>query len=277
MMRAVGRPSAVKFAPKPLSDRAGRPIPGGDRMGPREYHAEITSTQDRAVELARNGAPEGTRVVAGQQTRGRGRLERSWASPPGGLYLSIVLRAPPAHSTLLPLALGARLASAFHEQFSIPFLVKWPNDVMAVPVAYRPRKVAGILVEQVASPPEEMVEVAGIGVNVTAERGAFPAELHDRVGSLAEVVHPPPPLAAVEALVVQSAMRAAIELRAPGGIEATRRLCRHWLYGVGRRATVDGRDAGTIVGLGDEGELLLDHGTERVAIHAGDVRVDDAG
>jgi len=276
-MREVGRTPPAKFAPKPLSDRSGRPIPGGGTMGPREYHAEIASTQDRAVERARNGAPEGSRVVAGQQSRGRGRLGRTWASPPGGLYLSLVLRAPAAHITLLPLALGARIARAFHLEYSVPFAVKWPNDVLVVPAAYRPRKVAGILVERVASPAGGTVEVAGIGVNVAADRRSLPPELHDRAGSLGEVVHPPPSLEDVEALVVEGALRAAVDLRSRGGIEATRRLCRHWLYGVGRRATVDGRDAGTIVGLGEEGELLLDHGTEQVAIHAGDVHVDDAG
>ena len=244
-------------------------------MGPREYHEEISSTQDRAIELARSGAPEGTRVVAGQQKNGRGRLERVWASPPGGLYLSIVLRAPAEHPTLLPLALGARLAHALHDQYSLPFWVRWPNDVLAAPVSYRPRKVAGILVDRVPSPRFGTVEVAGIGVNVTTARAAFPPELHEHAASLAEFVRPPPTLDAVEALVFRSAMRAAIGLQGAGGVEATRRLCRHWLYGVGRRATVDGRDAGTIVGLGDEGELLLDHGAERVALHAGDVRLEE--
>jgi BirA family transcriptional regulator, biotin operon repressor / biotin---[acetyl-CoA-carboxylase] ligase len=243
-------------------------------VGPREFHAEIPSTQDRAIELARGGAPEGTRIVALRQTRGRGRLDHAWASPAGGLYLSIVLRVPPEHVTLLPLALGVRLARELGEQYARPFQVKWPNDVLVALGSERPLKVAGILVDRVESPGIGAVEVAGIGVNVTTERASFPAELRETATSLAEVTSEGPTLDAVEETVVRSAMKAAIGLRGPGGVEATRALCRRWLYGVGRRVTVDGRDAGTIVGLGDEGELLLAQGEERVAIRAGDVRVE---
>lgn len=245
-------------------------------MGPREFHPEISSTQDRAVELGRSGAPEGTRVVALRQTRGRGRLNHVWASPEGGLYVSIVLKVSPEHVTWLPLALGARLAEEFHEQYRAPFSVKWPNDLLVATPSAPARKVAGILVDRVEGPPEVAVEVAGIGVNVTNGPAELPAGVRDRAVSLAELVRPPPTVDAVEAVVVRSAMQAANGLHGPGEAEATRALCRRSLFGVGRRATVDGRDAGTIVGLGDEGELLLDRGSERVAIRAGDVRVEGA-
>jgi len=244
-------------------------------MGPREFHPEIPSTQDRAIELARSGAAEGTRVVAHRQTHGRGRLDHSWISPPGGLYLSIVLRAPAEHATLLPIALGARLAHELTDQLSRSFVVKWPNDVLVASPPFAGHKVAGILVDRVDLPDGDPVEVAGIGVNVSTERSAFPPELQEIAISLAEVAPIPPSLDAVEAAVVRSAMKAAIGLRGPGGVEATRRLCRQWLSGVGRRVTVDGRPDGTIVGLDDDGALLLDRGSERVAIRAGDVRVEE--
>ncbi|MGA8303124.1 MAG: biotin--[acetyl-CoA-carboxylase] ligase [Thermoplasmata archaeon] len=244
-------------------------------MGPREFHSEISSTQDRAIECARSGAPDGTRVVALRQTHGRGRLDHEWASPPGGLYLSILLRTPAEHVTLLPLALGAELAHELHGQWGVPFAVRWPNDVLVTLPPSPARKVAGILVDRVESPGSGSVAVAGIGVNVTTDRTEFSPELRDRAVSLAEVATPPPTVDAVETIVVRSALRAAIGLRGPGGVEATRRLCRRWLYGVGRRASVDGRPAGTIAGLGDDGELLLDQGSERVAIRAGEVRVDE--
>jgi BirA family biotin operon repressor/biotin-[acetyl-CoA-carboxylase] ligase len=243
-------------------------------VGPREFHDEIPSTQDRAIELARSGSPPGTRVVARRQTRGRGRLDHAWVSPPGGLYISIVLRAPPDHVTWLPLALGARLAREFHDKFSLPFAVKWPNDLVLVDPPAPARKVAGILVDRVHDSPDSSIEVAGIGVNVTTEREEFPPELRARASSLAERVQPPPSLASVESVVVRSAMHAATGLEGPGGPEATRRLCRQWLFGVGHRATVDGRDAGLVAGLGELGEILLDGDAGRVAINAGDVRVE---
>ena len=65
----------------------------------REYYDELPSTQQRAIVLARAGAPEGTHVVAGRQRRGRGRLDHTWSSPDGGLYLSTIVRAPRAPSS----------------------------------------------------------------------------------------------------------------------------------------------------------------------------------
>jgi BirA family transcriptional regulator, biotin operon repressor / biotin---[acetyl-CoA-carboxylase] ligase len=245
-------------------------------MGPREFHAEIPSTQDRAIELARGGAPEGTRVVALEQTRGRGRLDHRWSSPTGGLYVSIVLRTPAEHLTWLPLALGARLAHEFRERYSVPFSVKWPNDVLWGVPGGPARKVAGILVDRIADGSCPPVEVAGIGVNVTTAPQRLPDEVRGRAASLAEAVQPAPTLEEVETVVVRSALGASTGLQGREGVEATRKLCRERLFGVGRRAAVDGRDSGTIVGLGPDGELLLEQDSERVAIRAGDVRVEGA-
>ncbi|MGI0071414.1 MAG: biotin--[acetyl-CoA-carboxylase] ligase [Thermoplasmata archaeon] len=243
-------------------------------MGPREFYPEIASTQDRAIELARSGAPEGTRVIAAAQSRGRGRLDHVWVSPPGGVYLSIVLRAPSEHATLLPLALGARLAHELSARYAAPFRVKWPNDVLLAPGAEPARKIGGILVDRVEDAGTDAIVVAGMGVNVSSDPAAFPPSVRVRRVSLAEIAPEPPTLEAIEALVVRSAMRAAIGLRGPGGVEATRALCRRWLWGVGRRATIDEEEAGTITGIGDEGELLLEREGAPVVIRAGEVRVE---
>lgn len=192
------------------------------------------------------------------------------------MYLSILLAPPPEHETLLPLALGARLAHELEGRCATPFRVKWPNDVLASGDPSAARKVAGILVDRVHRPEGGAIAVAGIGVNVTTASEAFPEEIRGRATSLCVVASGPPSIDEVEELVVRSAMRAAIGLRGAGGPEATRALCRRWLWGIGRRATLDGTDAGTIVGIGEDGELLLERGGERVAIRAGDVRVEGA-
>jgi BirA family transcriptional regulator, biotin operon repressor / biotin---[acetyl-CoA-carboxylase] ligase len=257
----------------------GRYVPGAARepAGPREFHEEIASTQRRATELAREGAEAGTYVVARVQTAGRGRLDHAWSSPPGGLYLSIVLRAPLDHVTLLPLSIGARLAEGFRGWCGEEFGTKWPNDVLAGTDLLGRRKVAGILMDRVHVGRGGTAEVAGIGVNVTTDPAAFPAELRDRATTLARVAGRSPALEEVEALAVRSAVAASDGLQVPGGPESTRALCHRWLWGLGRRASVDGGPAGTIVGIGEEGELLLDRGGERVAIRAGDVRVEGFG
>ena len=242
--------------------------------GVREFHEEVASTQDRAIALARSGAEEGTRVVARRQRSGRGRLDHTWASPDGGLYLSIVLRNPPDRAGWVPLAIGAALAQHLAGRYPIRLGVKWPNDLLVLEDGRPARKLGGVLVDRVEAGPAGAAEVAGIGVNVTTDVRRLPEELRARAVSLSELVRPPPSLDEVEEVVVVAVESAVATLRAPDGVDRTRRRCREWLFGVGRRATVDGATTGTIAGVGDDGELLLDQGPHRLRIRAGDVRVE---
>jgi biotin-(acetyl-CoA carboxylase) ligase len=157
----------------------------------------------------------------------------------------------------------------------VPVSLKWPNDLLVAGGRGGPRKLSGILVDDVASPTFGRAAVAGIGVNVRFDRGSLPEELRDRVASLSEFVSPTPDLDAVEEVVVRSATEAAEWLSSSGGAERSRELCRTLLYGVGRPVRVDGRPAGTIETLGDEGELWLATAGDRVAVWAGDVRVEE--
>jgi BirA family biotin operon repressor/biotin-[acetyl-CoA-carboxylase] ligase len=256
--------------------RTPSPAEEGVTVGPREFYGEIPSTQDRARELALAGAAEGTRVVALVQTKGRGRLDHRWASPPGGLYLSIVLRAPPEHVTWLPLALGARIADGLAAATRSDFRVKWPNDVLAGPDGGPFQKVAGILVDRLDTR-WGTAEIAGIGVNVATPASAFPPEVRATATSLAVVAPPGPSITKVEQIVVQSALDAAAGLVGRENLATTRALCRRWLWGVGRPVTVDGVPAGDIVGLDEEGALLVRRATETTAIRAGEVRVEEPG
>jgi len=245
-------------------------------VGPREFYDSLPSTQDRALVLAREGAPEGTRVVARRQVRGRGRLARSWESPEGGLYCSVVLPCPNAHPGLFPLTVGARLAHALREEYAIPFALKWPNDLLVSEDGRPARKLSGILTDEVGSPTLGRAVVVGVGVNVRLDRSALPAPLRERVAALEEFVSPVPELDRVEEIVLRAAVGAVEWLSSPDGTEQARALCRKLLYGVGQQVTVDGAPAGTIEALGDDGELWLSTATDRVAIWAGDVRVAEA-
>lgn len=120
-------------------------------------HVDRTdSTQDHLLRLAKKGAPIGTVVVAGEQSKGRGRLGRRWESPAGGLYFSVLLDSRPSPGTV-PLVCGLAVCDAL-EKFGIRAEIKWPNDVMA-----GNRKLAGILCES-----KDSFLIAGIGVNLTA-------------------------------------------------------------------------------------------------------------
>ena len=149
------------------------PSPVGRRL---EYHEKIDSTNDRARVLAASGEPEGTVVLAGEQTRGRGRAERSWHSPPGlGLYLSVILRpaAPAARAPLLGLMASVASASALRAD------IKWPNDLLI-----GGKKVAGILTEARSTENGIRDVVIGIGVNVNQQQGDFPPEIAASATSL---------------------------------------------------------------------------------------------
>ena len=131
------------------------------------WHAETGSTNADVAALAESGAPEGVIVIADLQTAGRGRLGRSWSSPPGvGIYASVLLR-PDAHvACLLSIAAGVAIAEAIEDVTGLRPALKWPNDVYLDGGGAHPsRKVAGILAEAGGSGAEGWV-VVGFGINV---------------------------------------------------------------------------------------------------------------
>lgn len=127
----------------------------------------LPSTNDRARELARDGAEEGTVVLAASQSAGRGRLGRTWESPGGGVYCSMILRPgiAPAQAGPLALVVGLGVARGLAALGAKPML-KWPNDVWL-----RGRKVAGILLEMSAEHDRIDWIVAGVGLNVGVPLG----------------------------------------------------------------------------------------------------------
>jgi len=143
------------------------------------------STNADVREFALTGAPEGTVLVAEQQVRGRGRLDRPWVSPPrAGLTFSILLRpveVPARRWTWLPLLTGCAVVDAIDELSTAEVRLKWPNDVLLEGGPDGSRKVCGILLERVETPAGPAA-VLGIGVNVSHRRDELPTPT---AGSLA--------------------------------------------------------------------------------------------
>lgn len=136
----------------------------------------VDSTNTVAQQLARADEPEGTIVVAGGQTAGRGRRGRAWVSPVGtGVYASVVLR-PTQPMPLLTLAAGVATADGIAGATEVACDLKWPNDLLV-----RGRKVAGLLAEAGVSPRGQYV-VLGIGINVRT--ATFTPELDARTTTL---------------------------------------------------------------------------------------------
>ncbi len=143
--------------------------------------AETGSTNDVAKDLAREGAPEGTLVVADAQTAGRGRSGAAWHSPPGeNLYASVLLRpaVAPAAALAFTLVAGLAVAEIVSARLSAPALVKWPNDVLV-----GDKKLSGVLVEGQTRGGELAALIVGVGLNVRTR--AFPAPLDALATSLA--------------------------------------------------------------------------------------------
>ena len=130
--------------------------------------ARTGSTNTDCAARARAGAPEGLVLAAEEQTAGRGRLGRTWLSPPrAALTFSVLLRpagVPPARRGWLPLLAGVATATAVRHVSGLDARLKWPNDLVL-----GPRKLAGILAEQSGD-----AVIVGIGVNVSATRAELP-------------------------------------------------------------------------------------------------------
>lgn len=141
---------------------------------------ELSSTNSKAKKLAQKGEEEGTVVIAKIQNNGRGRFERIWESPDGGLYLSIILRPdiPPEKITLLPLIAALAVTKTINE-YGLSACIKWPNDVRV-----NGKKIAGILLE--SDDNQLRYVVLGIGVNLNIDISRFSEELKNVVTSLSE-------------------------------------------------------------------------------------------
>lgn len=138
-----------------------------------ELHESIDSTNARARELAVDGASDVV-VVAERQTGGRGRLEREWSSPPGGVYASLVLRpeVPPASAPAFTLAAAVAVADAARDA-GVDAVIKWPNDVLAA-TDDGERKLAGVLTEMEGEADRVSWVVVGIGVNLDVDGVSLP-------------------------------------------------------------------------------------------------------
>lgn len=144
----------------------------------------VDSTNSTAKDLAVADAEEGTVVIACRQKHGRGRFDRVWQSPEGGMYLSLILRprVPVEKLSLLPLVAGLAVAKTV-ESFRVQTTMKWPNDVLA-----NGKKIAGILLESEAEGGSIRYVVVGIGMNLNVDVKVLSADIQPRSTSLSHEV-----------------------------------------------------------------------------------------
>lgn len=229
------------------------------RVFGRYYHylEETGSTNDVARELAAQGAPEGTLVVAERQAKGRGRMGRSWSSPAGGLWFSLVLR-PAIHPSGVAGAnflAGVACAEALSSLPGVRPRIKWPNDILL-----QDRKVGGILLELSAEADRVNHLVLGIGINVNVDLDDFPASLRSNSSSLAAHLG-----RRVSRLDVLASVLEALEewynrwLRE--GFAPVIAAWREWQESLGKQVRVidaQGEWLGTAIDVDDHGALLVE-------------------
>jgi BirA family transcriptional regulator, biotin operon repressor / biotin---[acetyl-CoA-carboxylase] ligase len=224
---------------------------------PRLHLRRTDSTNERARELARTGAPHGTLVTTAEQTAGRGRQGRSWIAPPGSALLcSLVLCDPPP---LLSLIAGMAVCDTIGQETRL----KWPNDIV---IGHGMAKLAGILVE---GRPQENWAVLGIGINVAVRVKDLPAGLRGRAASLGL-----PPTAIeptlerlIEALATRLMASTEDVLSAWRERDALRGQEISWAHGHGRAEGIDG-----------EGHLLVRLASGvTTALSAGEVHLESVG
>ena len=236
------------------------------------FYNKVDSTNLTAMDLAQQGAPEGTVVLADQQLRGRGRDKRSWHSPAEvGIYCSIILRPTISASMaqLLTLMTAVSIVKAIALRTGLSPRMKWPNDVLV-----NDKKVAGILLESKVSGTSMEYAVIGFGINVNHASTDLPEEIRVNASSLfielSEVVDR-------NALVVQifTELEKLYGRLQQEDFPMILELWRHYSATLGRRVRIWQKDRATegiAVDLTEEGGLLVkvESGKQEV-FHAGDV------
>jgi BirA family transcriptional regulator, biotin operon repressor / biotin---[acetyl-CoA-carboxylase] ligase len=266
----------------PLDPEAGLP-PGEPGRGGRvrwrlEVLEESPSTNAYVAGRARDGEAAGLVVAAEHQTAGRGRLDRSWVTPPRAALTFSLLLTPdevPVHRwPWLPLLTGLAVAEGVERAAGVGTRLKWPNDVLA-DEAGAEAKVAGVLVERVerpgVEPPPGAAAVVGVGLNVTTTRAELPVPT---ATSLALAGAASTDRSALLRSVLEAFARRYDEWCgcAGGGLRPSYvRACGT----LGRQVRVALPAGGALVGravdVDEEGRLLVDDGSRVHVLGAGDV------
>jgi BirA family transcriptional regulator, biotin operon repressor / biotin---[acetyl-CoA-carboxylase] ligase len=219
--------------------------------------ATCTSTNDVAKSLAQEGAEDGTVVVAAEQTGGRGTKGRGWYSAPGlGLYASVILRPRRSDIALVPALAGVAAAEAVRAAAGITARLKWPNDI-----AWRGKKLGGILSESSFQGDESSYVIVGIGLNVNHRAGDFPPGIRPTATSLRLASRKPADMMKLEKALWAALEKWRGEFERGKSLEIARAFESRLVLAKGSRIMVEketGSFAGTLRGLDTQARLVVE-------------------
>lgn len=236
---------------------------------------EVTSsTQEAARLLAEEGAPEGTLVIAEEQTGGRGRQGKRWYSPARkGIWMSLLLRPqrPLSFAPQLTLLTAVAVCRAIRKVTGVDAGIKWPNDLLV-----QGKKICGILIESVGEDERIKYCIAGIGIDVNVELEELPSELH-KVATSLKIESGQTQSRATLISAVMNELEQLYNLYEEEGFAPIGHLWEALSVTLGKRVTVKtprGETEGTAEALDESGALvLLDDTGNHITIFSGDVQL----
>jgi BirA family biotin operon repressor/biotin-[acetyl-CoA-carboxylase] ligase len=226
------------------------------------YLSSVSSTNSYATSLIHEGAEEGTVVVADIQTKGRGRKQRPWISPPGGLWFSIILYPPlpPTKAMLVTMASSLAVVETIQQTLDLPAVIKWPNDVLL-----NGKKACGVLTELDAEMDQLHYIVVGIGINVNNTLESYlkhtATSLQQEKGSRVSRVH------LLREILTRLDSYYMLLLKGKLDYIRTRWLSyTSLLHKNIRVTTINAELEGTVVSVDDDGSLIIktEKGTQRI-------------
>ncbi len=274
-MRIFAPQTALKDIATPLDRDTLKAVPSHLHTGEGEIvyaYGSCSSTLDVAWELVRSGElGVWDSVLATSQWSGRGQMRREWMSPPGNLYAAWRWPVPPAGwNTLVPLMVGA-LVHDFFLDHGIFLHIKWPNDLLL-----EGRKVGGVLVEE-----RRDILVVGMGINVvrSPEPERMRADTSMTAGNLCGLLQDPD----VPALWAQLVSRGrfwyekTLTSCTPAGFVSLLEPLLAYMHQHVQVVRGDGRHSARVIGLQEDGGLVLDCQGQRDILYAGSILPLDHG
>jgi len=228
---------------------------------------EVDSTQSVASELASKGAPEGTTIVAKSQSAGRGRLGRAWVSPPGGLYMSFILRPGRiGRPEAMPLIGALAVVNGVNSLTGLRARIRWPNDIMV-----GSKKLGGVIAVAETYGREVTWVLVGVGVNCNAPISGL--QTAGEATSIAEEVGKDVEIRKVRDSILESFSRLYVRFRAGDDLAP---LWKESVSTIGKSVTIKMRAGETpfscdAVGTAPDGGLVVSRSGVQSTVRAEEI------